>query len=282
MLSKPIAVAFPPVAAHQPLNFTALANAGGFLVNFGSSSKSNDDKSSDDETVDLAAAAAATLGTSSANVNGDGTTARGGTATTAMANGTATATVMPATGLQHSQSQHATCVSCFHPGVLLEMTPECGKTWTVPNHELDVDLNGRLSCATWSIHDVFLSVHREGSDVDGGMLQLDFFFLVFLPRAVWHGIALTNVQFNQMEGQDKMDIEELMRFFGLSLLMTCIGFANHCDFWSLDGPSKHLPSPAFGRLCMSRNPFDAVWSCLWPPRLIPNRHTSSHALTHIL
>ena len=115
-------VAFPPVVAHQPLDFTALVKAGGFLVNSGSGSKFNDDEFSDDEMVDPTAGPAVTSGAPNTNVNGNTITASSGIATTGTANGAATVTVTPATGLQRSQLQHATCVSCNHPGVLPEMT----------------------------------------------------------------------------------------------------------------------------------------------------------------
>ena len=44
--------------------------------------------------------------------------------------------------------------------------------------------------------------------------------------------------------------------------MTQLEFANRHDLWLLDRPSEHLPTPAFGQLGVTRNCFDAIWSCL--------------------
>jgi hypothetical protein len=63
-------------------------------------------------------------------------------------------------------------------------------------------------------------------------------------------------------GESDMDFGELIRFLGIILLITRVDFPSRRYLWSTEAFSKYLPAFAFGRLGMTRNRFEAIWSCL--------------------
>lgn len=136
-----------------------------------------------------------------------------------------------------------------------------GIGWTQNKDACDVELNGRRVDYDWSMRDYHQNVFRRYSDTAQRLSRLDYFFMMFPPSAIRHIITLTNVRLGK-DGQDDIDVGELVRFFGLILLMTRYDFSSRRDLWSTEAKSKYMASPAFGRLGMSRNRFEMIWKAL--------------------
>ena len=55
---------------------------------------------------------------------------------------------------------------------------------------------------------------------------------------------------------------EMMKFFGLLILIAKFEFGSRASLWSTTAPSKHIPAPQLGRTGMSRHRFDATWKAI--------------------
>jgi hypothetical protein len=55
---------------------------------------------------------------------------------------------------------------------------------------------------------------------------------------------------------------EILKLFGLLILITQYGFSSGASLWSTTAPTKNQPAPSFGRTGMSRHRFDFIWSVI--------------------
>eukprot|EP00171_Calliarthron_tuberculosum_P006804 IDg6804t1 len=55
---------------------------------------------------------------------------------------------------------------------------------------------------------------------------------------------------------------ELLKFFGMLILITRFEFGNRSTLWSTTRPGKYVPAPSLGSAGMSRDRFDMLWRCI--------------------
>lgn len=63
-------------------------------------------------------------------------------------------------------------------------------------------------------------------------------------------------------GKNGTSISELLRFFGILMLMTRFEFGNKLDLWSTEHSSKYVPAPCFGKTGMGRDRFVDILKCI--------------------
>ena len=101
----------------------------------------------------------------------------------------------------------------------------------------------------------------DGCDVAGTRSRLDYFLLLFPPRALQLILQETNKKL-QKKRVEQLTMGELLKFFGVLILATKFEFSSRASLWSNVAPFKYQPAPAFGRTGMKRNRFDVIWECL--------------------
>ena len=56
-------------------------------------------------------------------------------------------------------------------------------------------------------------------------------------------------------------LNEAFKFFGILRLITRFEFEERAELWSEDSPFDYVPTANLGKTGMSRNRFDAIFSC---------------------
>jgi hypothetical protein len=92
------------------------------------------------------------------------------------------------------------------------------------------------------------------------MTPIDFFLLLmFLSKQLIDMVELTNTKLTKLE-LNKTNCSEMMKFFGVILLMTKFEFTSWASLWSRVAPSKYQPAPRhFGLTGMSKHRFDDLF-----------------------
>ena len=55
---------------------------------------------------------------------------------------------------------------------------------------------------------------------------------------------------------------EIVKFFGVMLLVTQFEFGSRASLWSNMSTNKHIPAPLFGLTGMPQKQFDDLWMCI--------------------
>jgi Transposase IS4 len=120
------------------------------------------------------------------------------------------------------------------------------------------DINGSYHRRQWFMRNIVGDHLTSGHNVDRMMSRLDVFLLMFPPEAINDIQRLTNKQL-QEASEKAITKGELIKFFGVLILITRFSFNNRSDLWSMKAWSKYVPSPDFGQTGMSRRRFDMIW-----------------------
>jgi Transposase IS4 len=96
----------------------------------------------------------------------------------------------------------------------------------------------------------------EDDDVELKRSPLDYFMAAFPPTALKHILTLTNKSLRKNGGKEI----ELLRFFGVVLLITKFDFGQRDKLWNSVPTFKYIPSPQFGiQTGMCCNRFEEIW-----------------------
>jgi Transposase IS4 len=88
------------------------------------------------------------------------------------------------------------------------------------------------------------------------------YFLAMLPYAHLGEIArLTNIHLQQQK-LALISVGELLKFFGVLVLMTRLELGKRHDLWKTSPSSRYIPAPAYGKTGVSRNRFDQISACI--------------------
>jgi hypothetical protein len=145
-------------------------------------------------------------------------------------------------------------------------TPEAEVTahqtaWFKDAAAIQLPINGRVATKKWGIRTHAGFTVGAGTDVGNGMSRLDYFLLMFPPRALTTICHCTNIVLNA-KTKAMLTKEELLKFFGVIILCSKFEFSSRASLWSTTAPSKYVPAPAFGRTGMARDQFDNLWQCI--------------------
>ena len=167
------------------------------------------------------------------------------------AEGTDAATTAPAASSGSSNST----------GSLRVPVASChGIDWYVdPNTELPV--NGTFVCKTWKITDQYTGQDYTppGCDQNKELRPIDFFMAVFPKKQLSLMVEQTSVLL-AMAGKPRLTKGEVLKFFGILILITRFEFGERDNLWRRQSSCKYIPSPNFGeRTGMSRDRFNDIF-----------------------
>lgn len=130
--------------------------------------------------------------------------------------------------------------------------------------EMDVeeDVNGPVPGISWFFRGGDGKPMKEGDDTDEDRTLLDYFMAVFPPRALRRIIKETNYKL-LAEKANTIDVGDILKFFGVMILVSRFEFGRRRDLWKLFSDSPYIPAQMIGETTgMSRNRFEEIWSCL--------------------
>lgn len=121
-------------------------------------------------------------------------------------------------------------------------------------------LNGAVNPRLWSVRNVIGEVLIPGANsaAINGMSPIDFFLLMFPPKQLLHMVDLTNAELLKLDLQPT-NTSEILKFFGVLILMTSFEFTSRASLWTSVAPSKYRPAPHFGRTGMSKHRFNDLF-----------------------
>ena len=90
------------------------------------------------------------------------------------------------------------------------------------------------------------------------MSCLDFFMLIFQPNHLLKIFQLTNTKLAKVS-QKEINWQDILKFFGILVLMTRLELGPRASLWSNFAPSKYVLAAHFGKTCMSCPRFDLIF-----------------------
>lgn len=133
----------------------------------------------------------------------------------------------------------------------------------------DVDVNGSVPKKFWKMR-----CQHTGAEFTPGCdhnkkenfsySPYDFFMAVFPKEHLKFMVVNTSAALRKA-GEEETNTGELLKYFGVSILITNFEFSQRSDLWSATSKNKYIPAPALGKTGMSRNRYDVltrhlVWS----------------------
>jgi hypothetical protein len=98
--------------------------------------------------------------------------------------------------------------------------------WYTEMEYCESNINGSVNPIEWSFKDEMGEDMSEDDDVGSEWSVLDYFLACFSPNAMKHILYLTNKKLEEDE-QPEMGMGELLKFFGVLILITRFEFSNH-------------------------------------------------------
>ena len=85
--------------------------------------------------------------------------------------------------------------------------------------------------------------------------------MLFPPEQLQLILQLTNNEL-AMVRKNYTTAGEIVKFFGVMLLVTQFEFGSRASLWSNMSTNKYIPAPSFGLTGMPRKRFDDLWMCI--------------------
>ena len=139
------------------------------------------------------------------------------------------------------------------------------KNW-YSNDELlrsdETEINGHVRKRNWYIRGAVENIY-SGGNLDRRYSRLDIFLLMFPPNQITLMLQQINFQMQKCPGNNpELTRRELLRFFGVLLLITKYEFADRASLWATTSNSPYEIAPNFGKTGMPRKRFDFIWQNL--------------------
>jgi Transposase IS4 len=134
--------------------------------------------------------------------------------------------------------------------------------WFSIDEEDDIDTNGPLAAMKWRFTGTDAAfMEPKDNKSDSKRTPLEYFLAAMPPASIKRILHETNEKLREQEA-DEMGIAELLRFFGLCILVTRMQFGRRRELWGHVTGSKYIPPTNFAATGMSRNRFEEIWSLL--------------------
>ena len=85
--------------------------------------------------------------------------------------------------------------------------------------------------------------------------------MLFPPEQLQLILQLTNNEL-EMARKNYTTAGEIVKIFGVLLLVTLFEFGSWASLWSNTSTNKYIPAPSFGLTGMPRKQFDDLWMCI--------------------
>jgi Transposase IS4 len=134
--------------------------------------------------------------------------------------------------------------------------------WFAVKNPTDDDVNGDIPSMPWKFLGTDGSYWEPNDDPTGTKRPLLEYFLACMPPATIKRILKETNKKLTMHESSLLDIAELLRFFGICILVTRFEFESRRDLWSVNTSTKFIPPANFALTGMSRNRFEEIWSLM--------------------
>jgi hypothetical protein len=140
----------------------------------------------------------------------------------------------------------------FNPAVTVH-----GTNWFKNDAAMKLPMNGPVMDRDFAIKTPIGDTITRSSDKNGTRSRLDYFMLMFPPAELTLITQLTSEAL--VKDRKKSTTKgEILKFFGVCILITRFEFSRRAALWSTTAPSKYIPAPCLGKTGMSRNRFDDI------------------------
>jgi hypothetical protein len=136
-------------------------------------------------------------------------------------------------------------------------------------------INGITQPRQWGLKTPIGDILTSGCDVRRTLSRLDYYLLMFPPNALTTICNCTNLNLDKLQ-KPTTTKGELLKFFGVMILITRFEFTNQSSLWSSKS-SKYIPAVELGKTGMSHQRFDDLWKCIQfssQPETRPNKTCS--------
>ena len=148
--------------------------------------------------------------------------------------------------------------------------------WFVNDPAMKLPVNGNYHFCNWAIKTRMGYMLRQGGDHQNSYSRLEYFLMLFPPEQLQLILQLTNIEL-AMARKNYTTAGEIVKFFGVMLLVTWFEFGSQASLWSNTSTNKYIPAPSFGLTGMPQKQFDDLWMCIRfsdQPRNCPSDMTS--------
>ena len=133
--------------------------------------------------------------------------------------------------------------------------------WFVDDPAMKLPVNGNYHFCNWAINTRMGYMIGQGGDHQNSYSRLEYFLMLFPPEQLQLILQLTNNEL-AMARKNYTMAGEIVKFFGVMLLVTRFEFGSQASLWSNTSTNKYIPAPSFGLTGMPRKWFDDLWMCI--------------------
>ena len=149
--------------------------------------------------------------------------------------------------------------------------------WFVDDPATKLPVNGNYHSCNWAIKTRMGYMLGQGGDHQNSYSCHEYFLMLFPPEQLQLIIQLTNNKL-AMARKNYTMAGEIVKFFGVMLLVTQFEFGSRASLWSNVTTNKYIPAPSFGLTGMPWKWFNDLWMCIRfsdQPRNRPSDMTSA-------
>ena len=133
--------------------------------------------------------------------------------------------------------------------------------WFVDDPAMKLPVNGNYHFRNWAIKTRMGYMLGQGGDHQNSYSCLEYFFMLFPPEQLQLILQLTNNEL-AMARKNYTMAGEIVKFFGVMLLVTWFEFGSRASLWINMSTNKYIPAPLFGLTGMPWKQFDDLWMCI--------------------
>ena len=133
--------------------------------------------------------------------------------------------------------------------------------WFVDDPATKLPVNGNYHFRNWAIKTRMGYMLGRGGDHQNSYSCLEYFLMLFPPEQLQLILQLTNNELAIVR-KNYTTAGEILKFFGVMLLVTQFEFGSWASLWSNTSTNKYIPAPLFGLTGMPWKQFDDLWMCI--------------------
>ena len=133
--------------------------------------------------------------------------------------------------------------------------------WFVDDPAMKLPVNGNYHFHNWAIKTRMGYMLGQGGDHQNSYSCLEYFLMLFPPEQLQLILQLTNNEL-AMVRKNYTTAGEIVKFFGVLLLVTWFEFRSRASLWSNMSTNKYIPAPSFGLTGMPWKWFNDLWMCI--------------------
>ena len=133
--------------------------------------------------------------------------------------------------------------------------------WFVDDPATKLPVNGNYHSRNWAVKTRMGYMLGRGGDHQNSYSRLEYFLMLFPSEQLQLILQLTNNEL-AMVRKNYTTAGEIVKFFGVMLLVTRFEFGSQASLWSNVTTNKYIPAPSFGLTGMPQKRFDDLWMCI--------------------